>query len=58
VKGVRLPTGPDIACSQDELRAIVCAHAAADGSIRADQIAGLIADIEQRFLAVTERRQI
>jgi hypothetical protein len=58
VKGVRLRTGPGATYSQDGLRAIVCAHAAADGSIRADQIAGLIADIEQRFLAVTERRRI
>jgi hypothetical protein len=51
-------TGPGAAYSQDTLRAIVCAHAAADGSIRADQIAGLIADIERQFLAVTERRRI
>jgi hypothetical protein len=58
VKGVRLTTGPGAAYSQDGLRAIVCAHAAADGSIRADQIAGLIADIEQRFLAVTKRRRM
>lgn len=57
VKGVRLTTGPGAAYSQDGLRAIVCAHAAADGSIRADQIAGLITDIE-RFLAVTARRRI
>jgi hypothetical protein len=58
VKGARLTTGPGTAYSRDGLRAIVCAHAAEDGSIRADQIAGLIADIERRFLADTERRRI
>jgi hypothetical protein len=58
VRGVRLTTAPGAAYSQDGLRAIVSAHAAADGSIRADQIAGLIADIEQRFLAVTDRRRL
>jgi hypothetical protein len=60
VKGVRLTTSPSrgTAYSRDRLRAIVYAHAAEDGSIHADQIAGLIADIEQRFLADTERRWI
>jgi hypothetical protein len=55
VKGLRVTTRPGTANSRERLWEIVCAHAAQDGSIRADQIASLIADIEQRLLAELRR---